>query len=122
MTAGQIGTIARAFNTKYTVLVVCVGIFIWWSFVRLVVSLCILAQQPLFWQFFANKATTAWQHCMIATTFYNPKDTVIVVLRGSFVLVEFCDVAFVIVPSFVSVGFFGISLPIKIRQPRNLVQ
>jgi hypothetical protein len=57
-----------------------------------------------------------------SNAFYNPKDTVIVFLFGSFVLVEFCDVAFVIVPSFVAFGFFGISLPIKIRQPRNLVQ
>ena len=71
---------------------------------------------------FANKATTAWQLCTIAMTFYYPKDTVIVVLRGPFVLVEFCDVTFAIVPGFVAVGFFGISLPIKLCQPRNLVQ
>ena len=122
MTAGQLGTIARAFNTKYTVLVVCVGVIIWWSFVRLRVSLCQLAQQPLFLAYVCQYSYNSLATLHDSNAFYNPKDTVIVFLFGSFVLVEFCDVAFVIVPSFVSVGFFGISLPIKIRQPRNLVQ
>jgi hypothetical protein len=45
-----------------------------------------------------------------------------VVLCGSFVLNEIRDVACAIVPSFVAAGFIGISLPIKLPQPRNLAQ
>ena len=64
---------------------------------------------------------TAWQLGTIARAF-NTKDMLRVVLCGSFVLNEIRDVACAIVPSFVAAGFIGISLPIKLPQPRNLAQ
>jgi hypothetical protein len=67
----------------------------------------------LFWNFIANKATTATQLGTIARI-SNTKDRVCVVLSDSFVLVALRDVACAIVPICVAVGFFGISLPLKL--------
>ena len=59
-------------------------------------------------------------HCFWRAS--NTKDRICVVLSDYFVLVELYDVECTIVPSCVSVGFFGISLPIKLRQPGNSAQ
>jgi hypothetical protein len=99
------------------------ALLFWMSLVMWRVLLCQVSWLLALLTFhIANKATTATQLATIARA-SNTKDRECVVLSESFVLVEFRDVAFVIVPSFVAVGFFGISLPIKLRhQPRNLVQ
>jgi len=58
-------------------------------------------------------ATTSKQIGTIARAI-NTKDMVCVVLCGSFVLDESCDVVCAIVPSFVAAGFIGNSFPIKL--------
>ena len=85
------------------------------------VLLCQVVRLSAFLEFLVNKAMAARQLGTIVRLF-NTKDTLRVVLCGSFVLDQFRDVACAIVPSFVAAGFIFISLPIKLPQPCNLAQ